>query len=209
MVDILSFTSPSPRVGARTNDCYRPLALDFPSGDQQDVGHDPNPDDMQTRESGGGGGGGGDIWPRRVSGVESDELAGGARQARQAAQRVHRQEHRRGLATDPEVLGEGAPFAFQLDDGRVPTVGGASGGMLGSSSVSSPLHWMGGGGGGAGVEDPEGVHKRSLNGTTKGVSPAAGRSAGTSSPRDEGDLIRRVACDDPPSVLQQQPPQVS
>lgn len=183
--------------------------MDFPSAADQDVGLEPNPDDLHPRD-GSVGGGGIDVWSHRVSGVESDEHAGRARHARHASQRGHRPDHRRGLATDPEVGGDGAPFSFQLDDGRLPvTAGGGGGGgvIIGASSLSTPLDWMAGGGAGE-VDDPEGVHKRSLNGTSKGVPPAAGASPGTASPRDEGDLIRRVACEEPPGVLQQQPAQV-
>lgn len=156
----------------------RPPAIDFPSGAQQELSHDPNPNDMHVRDSSGGG----DTWTRHVSGVASDDLAGSARQARHAVPRGHRQENRRGAATDPDMAGEGAPFAFQLDDGRLPPGGGP------------PLR----------IDDVEGVHKRSLNGTSKGVSPAPGASAGTVSPRDEGDLIHR----DSPGAMQQQLPQV-
>lgn len=98
-------------------------------------------------------------------------------------------------------------FAFQLDDGRLAAPGLSGGEMLTGSSLGRQRDWIGVGGA-EGIDDPEGVHKRSLNGTSKGVSPAAGRSMGTSSPRDEGDLIRRVACDESPGVMQQQLPQV-
>lgn len=170
---------------------YRPPVIDFPSGAQQELGHDPNPSDMRMRDNsaGGGGGGGGDTWIRHASGVASEDLSESSRQARHAAQRGQRHENRRGAATDPEAASEGIPFAFQLDDGRLPP-GGAP-------PLSSSLDWMGG----EGLDDPEGVHKRSLNGTSKGISPAAGISAGAMSPRDEGDLIHR---DSPGARPQQQ-----
>ncbi|CBJ27247.1 Dual-specificity tyrosine-phosphorylation regulated kinase [Ectocarpus siliculosus] len=173
---------------------------DFPSSAQQELGHVSNPNDMHLHDSsvgggGGGGGGGGDTWIRHVSGAGSEDLAGSARQARHAAQRGHRQDNRRGAATDPDMAGEGVPFAFQLDDGRLPPGGGGP-------PLSSSLDWMGG----EGVDDAEGVHKRSLNGTSKGVSPAAGVSAaGPASPRDEGDLIHR----DSPGTMRQQLPQAA
>lgn len=168
---------------------------DFPSSAQQELGHVSNPNDMHLHDSSvGGGGGGGDTWIRHVSGAASEDLAGSARQSRHTAQRGHRQDNRRGAATDPEMAGEGVPFAFQLDDGRLPAGGGGP-------PLSSSLDWMGG----EGVDDAEGVHKRSLNGTSKGVSPAAGVSAaGPVSPRDEGDLIHR----DSPGTMRQQLPQV-
>lgn len=190
----------------------RPLAMDFPPPDQPELAHDP--DDMQTHDSAGGSGAAtsGESWRQRVPGVESEELAGGTRQARHSTQRGHRREHRRSLGTDSDTGNEGVPFSFQLDDGRLPAGGGSgNSAMMGGSHLGSPLDWLGGGGaagGGGGVDDPEGAHKRSLNGTSKGVSPAAGSVAGTSSPHDEGDLIRRVSCEEPPGVLQQQPPQV-
>lgn len=177
--------------------------MEFTGSEQQEHGRVPSANEMHVLE-GGLSGGVADAWPRHVSGAESDDLSGVSRQARHAAQRGHGQDHRRGLATDPEIGGGGVPFAFQVDDGRLPT-GGGGGGMLGGSSLSSPLDWMRGGLGG-GVEDPKGVHKRSLNGTSKGVSPAGGVTVGTSG--DQGDLIRRVACDEPPGVLPQQPSQV-
>lgn len=171
----------------------RPPAIDFPGGAQQELGHDLNPNDMHVRDSSGGG----DTWTRHVSGVASEDLTGSARQARHTVPRGRHQENRRGAATDPEMAGEGAPFAFQLDDGRLPPGNGPP--------LSSSLDWMGG----EGVEDVEGVHKRSLNGTSKGVSPAPGVSisAGKAvSPRDDpSDLIHR----DSPGAMQQQLPQVS
>lgn len=171
----------------------RPPVVDFPSDAQRELGHDPNPNDMHVHD--GGGGGGGDTWTRHVSGVASEDLAGSARQARHAAQRGHR----RGAATDPDTAGEPSAFAFQLDDGRLPPGGGGGGGA--PSLLTSTLDWMSG----DGVDDPEGVHKRSLNGTSKGVSPAAGMSAGATSPREMGgDLIHR----DSPVAMQQQLPQV-
>lgn len=169
----------------------RPPAIDFPGGAQQELGHDLNPSEMHVRDSSGGG----DTWTRHVSGVASEDLSGSARQARHTVPRGHHQETRRGAATDPDMAGEGTPFAFQLDDGRLPPGNG--------HPLSSSLDWMGG----EGVEDVEGVHKRSLNGTSKGVSPAPGISisAAAVSPRDEGgDLIHR----DSPGAMQQQLPQV-
>ncbi|CAM9826364.1 unnamed protein product, partial [Hapterophycus canaliculatus] len=147
----------------------RPPVIDFPSGAQQELGHDPSSSDMRMRESSGGGGCG-DTWTRHASGVASEDLAVTSRQARHAAQHGQRHDHRRGAATDPDAAGEGVPFAFQLDDGRSQP-GGAP-------PLSSSLDWIGG----DGVDDPEGVHKRSLNGTSKGISPAAGVSAGAMSP---------------------------
>ena len=105
------------------------------------------------------------------------------------------------------MTGAAGAFGFQLDDGRLAAAGLGGGEMLAGSSLGRQRDWLGVGGV-EGIDDPEGVHKRSLNGTSKGVSPAARQSMGTSSPRDEGDLIRRVACDDPPGVMQQQPAEV-
>eukprot|EP00903_Cladosiphon_okamuranus_P007142 g6936.t1 len=178
----------------------RPPVVDFPSDAQRELGHDPSANDMHVHD--GGGGSGGDTWTRHVSGVTSEDLAGSsARQARHAAQRGHRQDNRRGAATDPDKAGEPPAFAFQLDDGRIPTgAGGGGGGGGAGPSLASSLDWMGG----EGVDDSEGVHKRSLNGTSKGVSPAAGVSAGATSPREiGGDLIHR----DSPAALQPQLPQ--
>lgn len=164
--------------------------MDLPSGAQHELGHDPNPNEMHVRD----GIAGGDTWTRHVSGVASEDLAGIARQARHAVPRGHRRDDRRGAATDPDIAGEGVPFAFQLDDRRSPPVG--------DPPLSSSLDWMAG----EVVDDVEGVHKRSLNGTSKGVSPTPGVSvsAGTVSPRDEGDLIHR----DSPGAMQQQLPKV-
>lgn len=182
----------------------RPPVVDFPNNAQRELGHDPDSNDMHVHDSGGGGGG--DTWTRHISGVGSEDLPGSARQARHAAQRGHRQDNRRGAATDPDMAGEPSAFAFHLDDGRLPPGGavgggGSGGGGGGGLPLTSSLDWMGG----EGVDDPEGVHKRSLNGTSKGVSPAAGVSAGTTSPREiGGDLIHR----DSPGAMQQQLPQV-
>ena len=194
----------------------RPPVVDFPpNGAQRELGHDPSMSDIRVHDSnsnsalggGGGGGGSGDTWTRHVSGVASEDLAGSARQARHAAQHArhggggHRHDNRRGAATDPDMAGEGTAFAFQLDDGhRLPPGAGPP--------IGSALDWMGG----ESVDDAEGghLHKRSLNGTSKGVSPAptARGAAGAKSPLDEiggGDLIHHR---DSPVAMQQQHAQV-
>lgn len=177
----------------------------------------------------------------RLQGVESDELSGtggaGARAMGGGGGGHHhsRQHSRLGrhrdllgsLGTDPDVIESGnvgTPFSFQLnDDGRSQggTVAGGGGGATigfgggggGAGGSGSPLDWMSSG---TATDDPDGVHKRSLNGTSKGVSPGRVGGGGSSSisgvlsmsPQDGGDLIRRVACDDPPGSMPQQVPQV-
>lgn len=160
-----------------------------------------------------GSGGGG-----RVAGIETDVgMSHRPRTHTTTGRRGHRRDIMGSLGTDPDVASVegggggsvagggagGAAFSLQLDD-----VGRLQGGDV--AAITSPLDWLTG----DGVDDPEGVHKRSLNGTSKGVSPRSkgmtSGTGGTSSPHDgEGDLIRRVACDEPlPGMFQQQPPQV-
>ena len=179
------------------------LGVELPSDQDHEI--DPQPDDVHHTRDGSLGGSSGDIWTHHVAGVESADHPGRARRGRHAGQRGRRQDLRRGLATDPGVGGDGGAFAFQLDDGL--PVGVSSGGLLGGPSQSSPLDWMSGGRA-VGMDDPEGVHKRSLNGTSKGIPPTVGALAVQASPRDDGDLFRRVACDEPPGMMQQQPAQV-
>lgn len=181
------------------------VAADLPS-DNQDHEVEPNLEDVPHTLDCSLGGGSGDIWPKCVAGVKSEDHSGRARRGRNLGQRGRRQEMRRGPATDPGVGGDRGSFPFQLDDGRLPA-GASGGGLLGDPSINSPLDWMSGGGA-VGMDDPEGVHKRSLNGTSKGIPPTATAMAAVPSPRDDGDLIRRVVCDDTPGVMQQQPIQV-
>ena len=192
----------------------RPPVVDFPpNGAQRELGNDPSMSDIRVHDSnsnsalgGGVGGGGGDTWTRHVSDVASQDLAGSAGQARHAVEHArygsgHRRGNRRGAVTDPDMAGEGTEFAFQLDDGHgLPPGAGPP--------IDSALDWMGG----QSVGEAEAVHlrKRSLNGTSKGVSlaPTARGSAGMKSPRDEiggGDIIRHR---DSPAALQQHRPQV-
>lgn len=215
----------------------RPPAMDIPSTDQsaEYAPFDMNLDDI-AQDSGSAAGdststisicgwGGGPV--SRLPGVESDELSGTGGVARgigigggcgggsdHSVRRQSQIGRRRDLAgtlgTDPELVDGGnlgASFSFQLnDDGRMQGGTGALG-----EGTASPLSWMSTGGGG-GPDDPEGVHKRSLNGTSKGFSPGRRGSSvsgmSSISPHDESDLIRRVVCDDPPGSLPQQVPQV-
>lgn len=178
--------------------------MDVPADTSSEFSHDPNGDDVSinTQDSGTVGDNHNADWGSRLVGVESDDLQGARHSSRQsnaaAARRGHRRNVMGSLGTDPDVVaGDGStPFTFQLDDGRVQ----------GGTTISSPLNWMSGGG----ADDPEGVHKRSLNGTSKGVSPGSGVTGGVSSPHDgEGFSIRRVACDEHSSgLVSQQPAQV-
>lgn len=170
--------------------------------DNQDHEVEPNLEDVPHTLDCSLGGGSGDIWPKCVAGVKSEDHSGRARRGRNPGQRGRRLEMRRGPTTDPGVGGERGSFPFQLDDGRLPA-GASGGGLLVDPSISSPLDWMSGGGA-VGMDDPEGVHKRSLNGTSKGILPSATGMPAIPSPRDDGDLIRRVVCDDTPGVMQQQ-----